>query len=40
LLANLFQTNSPPLIGVDISSSAVKMVEIEQAGKNLLMATS
>jgi len=36
LLANLFQTKSPPLIGVDISSSAVKMVEIEQAGKNLL----
>ncbi len=36
LLANLFQSQSPPLIGVDISSSAVKMVEIEQAGKNLL----
>ena len=36
MLANLFQTKSPPLIGVDISSSAVKMVEIEQAGKNLL----
>jgi len=36
LLAKLFQTQSPPLIGVDISSSAVKMVEIEQAGKNLL----
>jgi type IV pilus assembly protein PilM len=36
LLANLFQTKSPLLIGVDISSSAVKMVEIEQAGKNLL----
>jgi len=36
LLANLFQSQTPPLIGVDISSSAVKMVEIEQAGKNLL----
>ncbi len=36
MLANLFQTKSPLLIGVDISSSAVKMVEIEQAGKNLL----
>ena len=36
MLAKLFQTQSPPLIGVDISSSAVKMVEIEQAGKNLL----
>ncbi len=36
MLANLFQSQTPPLIGVDISSSAVKMVEIEQAGKNLL----
>ena len=36
MLAKLFQTQSTPLIGVDISSSAVKMVEIEQAGKNLL----
>lgn len=36
MLAKLFQTQTPPLIGVDISSSAVKMVEIEQAGKNLL----
>lgn len=36
MLANLFQSQPPPLIGVDISSSAVKMVEIEQAGKNLL----
>ena len=36
MLANLFQSPSPPLIGVDISSSAVKMVEIEQVGKNLL----
>ena len=36
MLANLFQSQSPALIGVDISSSAVKMVEIEQVGKNLL----
>lgn len=35
MLPNLFQAKSPPLIGVDISSSAVKMVEIEEAGKNL-----
>ena len=35
MLSNLFQAKSPPLIGVDISSSAVKMVEIEEAGKNL-----
>jgi len=35
LLSNLLQAKSPPLIGVDISSSAVKMVEIEEAGKNL-----
>ncbi len=36
MLAKLLQTQSPPLVGVDISSSAVKMVEIEPAGKNLL----
>jgi type IV pilus assembly protein PilM len=35
LLLDLFQAKSPPLIGVDISSSAVKMVEIGEAGKNL-----
>lgn len=35
MLSNLLQAKSPPLIGVDISSSAVKMVEIEEAGKNL-----
>ena len=29
----LFSTKTPPLIGVDISSSAVKMVEIVDAGK-------
>ena len=36
MLANFLQSATPPLIGVDISSSAVKMVEIEQVGKNLL----
>ena len=36
MLAKLFQTQSPPLVGVDISSSAVKLVEIEAAAKNLL----
>ena len=36
MLAKLFQTQSTPLIGVVISSSAVILVEIEQAGKNLL----
>lgn len=34
MLENLFKAKTPPLIGVDISSSAVKMVEIEEAGKN------
>jgi type IV pilus assembly protein PilM len=34
LLSNLLPAKSPPLIGVDISSSAVKMVEIEEAGKH------
>ncbi len=29
----LFKTKSPPLVGVDISSSAVKVVELSQAGK-------
>ncbi len=32
---DLFKGKSTPLIGVDISSSAVKMVEISEAGKNL-----
>ena len=27
------QTKSPPLIGVDISSSALKLVELSEAGK-------
>jgi len=32
-LASLWQTTSPPLIGVDISSSALKLVELSEAGK-------
>ena len=32
-LANLMKPKAPPLIGVDISSSSVKMVEIAAAGK-------
>lgn len=35
MLLDLFKAKSPPLIGVDISSSAIKMVEIADAGKNL-----
>ena len=31
---DLLQAKAPPLIGVDISSSAVKMVELAEAGKN------
>ena len=34
-LEGLFKAKMPPLIGVDISSSAVKMVEIESAGKGM-----
>ncbi|HVS26864.1 MAG TPA: pilus assembly protein PilM [Burkholderiales bacterium] len=30
---NFFEARTPPLLGVDISSSAVKMVEISEAGK-------
>ena len=33
ILSNLFKAKSPPLIGVDISSSSVKMVELADAGK-------
>ncbi len=33
VLSNLFKTKSPPLIGVDISSSSVKMVELADAGR-------
>lgn len=32
-LADLFKAKTPPLIGVDISSSSVKMVELADAGK-------
>jgi type IV pilus assembly protein PilM len=32
--ADFLQAKSPPLIGADISSSAVKMVELADAGKN------
>jgi len=34
-LERLFEAKSPPLIGCDITSSAVKMVEITAAGKGL-----
>ena len=30
-----FKSKAPPLIGCDISSSSVKLVEIAEAGKNL-----
>ncbi|MEO8631347.1 MAG: pilus assembly protein PilM, partial [Betaproteobacteria bacterium] len=32
-LGDLFSAKTPPLIGVDISSSSVKMVELGDAGK-------
>jgi len=32
LLGNLFKPTSPPLIGIDISSSSIKIVEISEAG--------
>jgi type IV pilus assembly protein PilM len=35
ILEGLFKPKMPPLIGADISSSAVKMVEIVQAGKGM-----
>jgi type IV pilus assembly protein PilM len=34
-LDRLFKSKTPPLIGCDISSSSVKMVEIAEAGKDL-----
>jgi len=34
-LERLFKSKSPPLVGCDISSSAVKLLEIAAAGKNL-----
>jgi type IV pilus assembly protein PilM len=33
VLANLMKPKAPPLVGVDISSSSVKMVEVAPAGK-------
>ena len=35
VLEGLFKAKMPPLIGADISSSAIKMVEIVEAGKSL-----
>src|SRR4030067_710132 len=34
-LEGLFKAKMPPLIGVDISSSAIKMVEIGEAGRGM-----
>lgn len=34
-LEGLFKVKSPPLIGTDISSSSIKMVELSQAGKGM-----
>src|ERR1700752_726767 len=34
MLERLFKARSPTLVGCDISSSSVKMVEIVEAGKN------
>ncbi|HXF65617.1 MAG TPA: pilus assembly protein PilM [Burkholderiales bacterium] len=34
-LEGLFKVKSPPLIGTDISSSSIKMVEISEAGKGM-----
>jgi type IV pilus assembly protein PilM len=35
VLERLFKRRSPPLVGVDITSSAIKMVEVAQAGPGL-----
>lgn len=35
-LGGLFEVKTPPVIGCDISSSSVKLVEIADAGKNVL----
>jgi type IV pilus assembly protein PilM len=35
ILERLFKSKAPPLIGCDISSSSVKMVEIAESGKNV-----
>ena len=34
-LESLFKAKMPPLIGADISSSAIKMVEIGESGKGI-----
>jgi type IV pilus assembly protein PilM len=34
-LERLFKSKAPPLIGADLSSSAIKMVELSEAGKGL-----
>ena len=34
-LERLFKPKTPPLVGADISSSAIKMVEIAEAGKGI-----
>ena len=34
-IERLFKAKMPPLIGTDISSSAIKMVEIMEAGKSM-----
>ena len=34
-IERLFKSKAPPLIGCDISSSSVKLVEIAEAGKNV-----
>ena len=33
MLTNLFKPTNPPIIGLDISSSSVKMVELTESGK-------
>src|SRR6188474_453130 len=35
ILERLFKPKAPPLIGADLSSSAIKMVELSEAGKGL-----
>jgi len=35
ILERLFKSKAPPLIGADLSSSAIKMVELSEAGKGL-----
>ena len=35
IIERLFKSKAPPLIGCDISSSSVKLVEISETGKGL-----